>query len=302
MPIATDFDFNRDISPYVSNYLGEISRDTRLRPETARRLMSDVITGTNDVEMQRLKLQAEQQNSVLRQMRIEQGQLALQDARRRTRMFEEIDSASRSSAQEIQSVMRGSGTPEQKRQEIGAIGVNYMGTPAYRAVEDQVSTAFRSLPVEKTKGDLDLSTDLIQEAVETDIPEDILRRGNKAEIAAAIGEATRRRYEEEKRQKEIISNRKELKSLLSAPVRFEDDTRDPGIKWLEPESHNNLKILVNTLGTDDEKKAFYESQDDVRRANIAGEIRVREMSRLLDERDTEQEDISAWARLAEKRR
>lgn len=295
MPV--DFDFNRDIAPHVSNYLGEISRDTRLRPETARRLMSDVITGTNDVEMQRLKLQAEQQNSVLRQIRIEQGQLALQDARRQTRMFEEMDQYARSSAQEINSVMSGQGSTEEKRQKIAAIGINYMGTPAGRAVESQLETAFRALPPERTKGDTELSTSLIQEAVANEIPEDILMSGDKYAIAASIGDAVAKRRRMAEMEKAALEDEKELKSLLSAPVKFVEDPNQIGVKWLDPESHDKLKILVNTVGTPEERQAFYGTQDDSERARIASDIKVREMSNLLQKRDNESDEASRWMSL-----
>jgi hypothetical protein len=102
---------------------------------------------------------------------------------------------------------------------------------------------------------------------------------------AAMGLKTRQAKSAEEQKKldaEAEKQRdKEMYDLLNKPIEFEksDDLPDgaQSPQWLKPESHQVAKLLA-TFGKPDEQKKFEAAglaNDDVTRANIARDIRLR---------------------------
>ena len=83
MPTAPtqDFSFERDIQGYASNYFDTIGNDPRLSPQRKAQLQGTLLGGVEDIQNQRLKLQEERDNGMMRTLKMQGYQSDLEDAR-----------------------------------------------------------------------------------------------------------------------------------------------------------------------------------------------------------------------------
>lgn len=75
------FSPERDIAPYAVNFFDQIEGDPTLSRRSKTQLQGTLVGGMQDIELQRLKLQQERDETNLRRQRMAHGSIALESAR-----------------------------------------------------------------------------------------------------------------------------------------------------------------------------------------------------------------------------
>jgi len=275
---TTDFSYDRDVAPHLSRFFGRVAADPRLSPESQLRLQTEVLSGVNAIEDQRLKLQQQRDQGVLARQRMEMGLLQMDDTRRQIREREARAAKAAQASTEIRSVLGDSTlTPTQKKQRLAESAVGYM-TDADTNVRDQFGVAMKALPEDEEE---QFTPSQLIEMGASNVPPEVIASGDPTLIGRYMGQAAEAAREQKLKErvmlKQLEGDEQERKRVLTAPMRYADPD-DEGRVYLKDESQVAAKLLVQKYGTPEEREAFAAQQDDRERARIAMEIQIRNLS------------------------
>lgn len=289
MPLQTqpqDFDYQRDIAPSLSRFFGEIRRDPRLSPQSVERLQSTVLRDSNEIEAQRMKLQEERDQSLLRNLSARQTMLHLDEFRRRQREEERQAEEASQAAASIRATV-GTDEPDAiKRAKLRDLTLSSLGTAVTNPnVARMLDLANGAFPQDK---DPFTPAQYVQMGMEG-VPPEVLATGDPLVIgqyAGAVAEQRRRRTLLEKQMMDKAEKDESYQlRILDAPIKFARPAEgaDPAApKSLDEESAVNARIVVLKWGTPEEKAEFDASKDDVLRAKIANDVRIRQITRRVN--------------------
>lgn len=273
-----EFEYDTAVAPYVTNFFGRMAADKRLSPQSRLRIQTDLLKGVGEIQEQRLKMQEQRDQGMLRSMRMQAGLLQMEETRRQ--IADQRRKAERSTA--LNTALRDTLNdntldPETKRQRIAAVALE-------NADDDDVRTqamfAMEALPTKEKKEELTFAQRL--EIASRGVPREVLDSGDPELIGRSLAEQEQRDAQLRQQAKELEASRDQRKELFSKPIRFakSENSFEPA-KYLEDESHQAAKLMIR-FGTPDEQKAF-DQGDDIQRARIAQAIQVRELSKMLNE-------------------
>jgi hypothetical protein len=272
--------YDTTIAPSTTRFFSDVQADPRLTSRTKAQLQGTMLSGLQDVEAQRAKMQEERDQSAMRQLQYETGSLNLEQAKMDRKRLE--DSAAKGAAMDadLGAVLDSDTDYETKSANLAKVQMKYSDlttNPAIRykldAAKDAIIRPLPTRPLMTPAQEFQMG----QEGVD---PEDL-----GGSPFAALGKKSRQAKSAEEQKKLDLEAQKEqdkaLYDLLTEDIEFEksDDLPDgaQAPQWLKPKSHEVAKML-SQFGTPDEKKKFEAAgpaNDDVTRANIARDIQRR---------------------------
>lgn len=298
----TDFSYERDVAPYAGRFFGQMQQDTRLSPAARQRLQSGLLSGVTAIESQRMKLQEERDQSVLRRLQMENSMLELEENRSKLERRKQLLQESNNLNSQIDSIVRSNESPLTRKQKLADLQYQYSDLIS---VDPAIGTKFRAadetIIIPKTTKE-NLTTTQAIEAAKNKVDPMIIDAVRQGADPTLIGDAIAENVEAERLKKEkdeqvakdLAASKQRRIQLIDTPLEFEkpretgeDDIFDSTGKligtrrWLKPESTNIANQLI-LLGTDEERKAFEKAtNDDEARYRIIEGIKLREQRSLL---------------------
>ena len=277
-----EFSYENSIAPAASRFFTEIQRNTKLDPAAQARLQSGLLNGVAAIEEQRKKLQAERMSSMLDRQRYEENEMAMRDAAAKRQRIADEERKTGEVADEISAILTAQGDETAKRMALTALSLRRSRDAITNPdIARQFGTAYEMLPSRKPLLTPEQQIGLVEKGVSPDV----LATESPAAIGTAARMAGEKRKATEAAESEAARLRKErdatLDSLLSVDPKFVEDSRS-GKAWLLPDVHSRFDVLVETLGTPEEKKQWALPRDDDRdHARIAAQIQARELRKRL---------------------
>lgn len=277
--MPTDFSYERDVQAYIPRFFSEIRQDKNLSPQSVERLQTGVLKTAQDIELQRMKLVEERDQSLLRKLSAEQTMLHLDDFRRRQKREEQEAQEAGATAEAIRGITQSNLPDYDKRAKLRDLTLSNLGTASRNpVVQDMLRLTNAALPDPK---DQFTPAQYIEMGLKG-VPNEVIASGDPTLIGRFMAVGAEAEAERELRTKATMErmdkDEAEQRRVLHAPLKFQKDTENPEApqRWLEDESQLTAKVIVERWGTPDEKKEFYSSKDnDPDRARIANDVRFR---------------------------
>ena len=293
--METTFDYQRDIAPAIPRFFGEIQSNTKLSDAAKQRLQAGVFAGAEDINKQRMAIQAERERSVLNQMRMKESQLAMEeDAMRREKTRRETERIAQLDAS-IKNVVGQDIDPTTKSQRLAELELEFSDITA------SVPEAGRRFDI--ARGTLPLAPKSLMtpsqqmDAAIKGVPPEVIASGDPVLMGQFMGLAAERDAEIQRRAEvakaEASQSKSVMMDMLTSELDFEkpmdvdvvvDGKRDVEQRvYMTDAAHARAKFLVDMFGTPEEKQAFEEAKspvDDRPRAALAERIRVRRLGEI----------------------
>jgi len=302
----TDFSYERDVAPYAGRFFGQMQQDTRLSPAARQRLQSGLLSGVTAIETQRMKLQEERDQSVLRRLQMENSMLELEENRSKLERRKQLLQNSSNLNSEIDSIVRSNESPLTRKQKLADLQYKYgdlIGLDPM--IGNKFKVADETIIIPKTTKENLTTTQAIEAAKNKVDPRIIDAVQQGLAPATLIGDAIAENVEAERLKKEkdeqvakdLAANKQRRIQLIDTPLEFakprdtgEDDIFDSTGKpigtrrWLKPESTSIANQII-LMGTEEERKAYEKAtNDDEARYRIIEGIKLREQRSLLQGR------------------
>ena len=292
MPTAPtqEFSYDRDIGGYASKFFDSIGNDPRLSPERKAQLQGTLLGGVEDIQNQRLKLQEEKDNGVMRSLKMQGYQSDLEDARAKRIQMQKDTEAIGGAKTRVNSILGDqSMSAEQKRQLLAQEELNHplAGDPSLGRV---FNLGREALPKEEkplyTPGQ---TVNYLSKIAGKVSPEELsMAMRDPVAMSAMIAEAEAQ--EREDKEAMTLNKRKDAeaheikKGMMLKDLKFAKDETDAPTGWLDDESTRDAEMIVLALGTPEEQKAFSDLKDapsDEPRADLVRSIQRRELEARL---------------------
>jgi hypothetical protein len=291
MPDNQEFSYDRDIGGYASKYFDSIDANTRLSHERKAQLQGTLLGGVEDIQNQRLKMQKEKDEGVLRSLDVRKTQSDLEDARARRIQMQKDTEAIGGAKERVNSILGdASMSPEQKRQLLAQEELNHP-----LAGDQNLSRVFNlgreALPKEKEQMFTpSQQVEFLAKVANSARPEDAIAALRDPAAMAQLRAAAEAQEKEDKEANDL-RGRKDAeaheirKGMMLKDLKFAKDETDAPTSWLDDESTRDAEMIVLALGTPEEQKAFSDLKDapsDEPRADLVRSIQRRELEARLN--------------------
>lgn len=285
-----EFSFDRDVGAYASKYFDTIGNDSRLTHEQKVQLKGTLLGGVDDIQAQRLKLQEEKDQGVMRSLQMQGYQSDLEDARAR-RIQTQREAEAMVDVRDTVTQITGSKdhTPEQKRQLLAEAEMNHplAGDPALGRM---FGLGHEMLPKGGSTFTPGQTASYISKLAGRMHPEDLAAAlQDPVTMGALLAEADAE--EKENTEATKLRDRKDdeasviRKGMMLKELRFaKDETLNEPSVWLDDDSTRDAEMIVKALGTSAEQKKFDElrtAPSDEERYALIRSIQRRELGARL---------------------
>lgn len=301
--MESDFSYERDVAPYAGRFFGQIQQDTRLSPAARQRLQSGLLSGVSAIESQRMKLQEERDQSVMRRLQAERSMLEMEELRSKNARRQSLLQQGSTLDSELDSVVRSAEDAATRKQKLADLQYKYADLASLDpAIARKFDIADQAIPKPKEYTGKLTAGQQMEAAAKYIDPNLIAAVDAGAEDPAVLGYAMAQAEQKEKSNLAKLEESKKLASenkayrerLLEKEIKFADprDTGEDNImdaegrivgtrRWLTDESQIAAKQIA-MLGTPEEQAAFNAAvNDDNARYRIVQDIRIRELQKRL---------------------
>jgi hypothetical protein len=291
-----EFDPQREITPLAGRFFADVEANPNLSREAKLRVQAGYLTGIEEVREQRSKIENERMRSLLDRQRLEEGNMALAEMRRKQEDAARSAERQMTVADTLKGIRDSDLPPEEKQRQFNEAKINlagdYVTNPTVKTIFDTVESEIPK-PVEPFRITDSVKTSLI---VEEGLPEWLVNSGDLELIQRAkmINDLDKKaRSDNEKMIKEARKQRTDMTlALAEKPPSFiaEKDlpdtvsSNDPNrLKYLTPESQQRGRDLMLMAYGPDAVKAFNQLGTDADRYEAIMEARNVALMKLVGE-------------------
>lgn len=307
MPLAPtqEFSYERDISPYASNFFNTIGNDSRLSPERKAQLQGTLLGGVQDIEAQRLKLQEERDKGQLRTLQFQSYQSDLEDARaKRIRMQQETESLNGVKGTVDSIIGNPDYTPEEKRQLLAKAEMEHP-LAGDTTLGRMFNLGREMLP--KDEGGKFTPTQTatyISRLAGKVAPEDLaIALQDETTLGVLLAQADAMEKEDEEvsklRERKDADARAIKRGMMLKDLKYAKDEMGTPTTWLDEDSTRDAEMIVKALGNPEEQKQFDElrtAPSDEARYELVRSIQRRELDTRLGGKSESAADNASRAR------
>ena len=260
MPATTSsddgFSYDRDISPYASRYFDSIGNDPRLSHERKMQLKGTLLDGVEDIKMQRLKMQEEKDNGVMRTLKMQGYQSDLEDARAKRIQMQRDTEAIGGAKTRVNSILGDTTlSSEQKRQLLAQEELNHP-----LAGDQTLGRVFNlgreALPKEQeSMFTPSQQVEFLSKVANSARPEDAIAALRNPAAMAQLRDAAEAQEKEDKEADELQGKKDaeahELrKNMTRTRFKFAEDDTGMVTGKLDDDSSRNAELVVRALAPD----------------------------------------------------
>lgn len=292
-PETTDFSFEKDVAPYASKYFTKLSADPNLTGGQKRELQGMLLNGVDEIRQQQAKIQEDRMQGRMRDLQYATGVSALEEARAKRVRMERASGEVADTQGVVQSIISGADSPEEKRRKLNEFKVANASKFALNPDAKQVLEIGESALPKATSG---LTPSQTAKLIADGMDPDVAMSGDPALIGLVAGalaqdeeirkEAKRVREDqsEQARQMKLRLAQESLKFAIDNTTKSESD-------WLEPESTNKAKLIVQALAPE-EMERFNKITSDRERATLVNNIQLRAQLDMLKAEGLSKRDVA----------
>ena len=275
-----EFDPQKEITPLGGRFFDKVENDPRLSRSAKTRIQSGYLDGIDDVQAQRQKLESERMRSMLGRQRLETGNMAIAEMRRRQDEIARQTEVQKTAAGALRGIVGSNLPPDEQRKQIAAFklenAASIYADPALRYTVDAAESMVPPpmAPLYSTKD--------MRGKLEAGVPPEVVLKGDPVEIGFYERIIAAQKMEQSEKLSERKSAAKEYRStimdLAKDPPSFMDEDeafaagvspKDPNAaRYLTPESQQKGRILVGLLSGQEGLAAFEQLSDAEKRDAI----------------------------------
>lgn len=296
-PETTDFSFEKDVAPYASRYFTKLSTDPNLTGRQKRELQGMLLNGVDEIRQQQAKIQEDRMQGRMRDLQYATGVSALEEARAKRVRMERASGEVAGAQNIVQSIISGPDSPEEKRRKLNEIKVANASSLALNPDAKQVFEIGESALPKAPSG---MTPSQIAAKIASGMPPEIAMSGDPVligQVAGALAQDEEIQKEAKRMREDQSDQARQMKlRLAQESLKFaKDETTDTESDWLEDESTNKAKLIVQALGTPEEQARFEKLKDapsDRERATLVNNIQLRAQLDMLKTEGLSKRDVA----------
>lgn len=286
-PDNYEFDPQKEITPLGGKFFDQVENDPRLSRSAKTRIQSSYLDGMDNIQEQRQKIESERMRSLMDRQRLEQGNMALAEMRRRQSENVRQAEVQKTAANALKGIVGSNLPPEEQRKQIAAFKLeNAASIHADPALKYTVDAAESAIPVPldplySTKQQADMiaregmptfiatsgNPTLMREWREYDATKKKLQSQDEAEVKEA-----RKKYSESVGKLADFTPSFIPEDKLPIGVSDDDPNR---LKYLTPETQDKGRKLVAVISNGDpDVMAQYETLSDAERMDFIKDAQI----------------------------
>jgi len=292
-PPDDGFSFEKDVAPYASKYFTKLSADPNLTGGQKRELQGMLLNGVDEIRQQQAKIQEDRMQGRMRDLQYATGVSALEEARAKRARMERASGEVADTQGVVQSIISGADSPEEKRRKLNEFKVANASKFALNPDAKQVLEIGESALPKATSG---LTPSQIAAKIASGMPPEIAMSGDPELIgfyAGKIAEADEIEKEAKRMREDQSDQSRQMKlRLAQESLKFaKDETTGTESDWLEDESTNKAKLIVQALAPE-EMDRFNKITSDRERATLVNNIQLRAQLDMLKSEGVSKRDVA----------